>query len=134
MATKNEQNFIAFCDELRAYVEEHHLFPQKHSQLSHKIKYTSKKINEGTLEEWKRVMFEEIANTRDLSIHTGGQRKIDVEVHYRPSYINSPIRNAKFQRWVAEEAPKQCSNLVNITGTTNIKVAVPTAEFKSCIS
>ena len=49
MASKNDQNFIAFCDELRAYVQEHHLFPQKHSRLSHKVKYTRKKINEGTL-------------------------------------------------------------------------------------
>ena len=74
MASKNDQNFIAFCDELRAYVQEHHLFPQKHSRLSHKVKYTRKKINEGTLEEWKRVMFAEIANARDLSIHTGGRK------------------------------------------------------------
>lgn len=73
--SKNDQNFIAFCDELRQYVEEHRLFPQKHSRLSHKVKYTRKKINEGTLEEWKRVMFEEIAEMRDLSIHTGGRRK-----------------------------------------------------------
>ena len=75
MANKNGQNFIAFCDELRAYVEEHHLFPQKHSRLSHKIKYSRKKINEGALEDWKQVMFEEIADMRDLSIHTGGRRK-----------------------------------------------------------
>ena len=65
--TTRDQNFIAFCDELRAYVEEHHLFPDKHTRLSHKIKYTRKKINEGTQEEWKRVMFEEIAGMRDLS-------------------------------------------------------------------
>ena len=77
MASKNDPNFIALCDELRAYVEEHHLFPQKHSRLSHKIKYTRKMINEGTLEEWKRVMFEEIANARDIRIHTGGRRKSD---------------------------------------------------------
>lgn len=24
MATKNDENFIAFCNELRVYVEEHH--------------------------------------------------------------------------------------------------------------
>lgn len=76
MATKNDENFIAFFDELRAYVDKHHLFPDKHTRLSHKIKYTRKKIKEGTLEEWKRVMFEETANVRDLSIHTGGHRKI----------------------------------------------------------
>lgn len=51
MASKNDGIFIAFCDELRAYVEEHRLFPQKHSRLSHKIKYTCKKINDGTLED-----------------------------------------------------------------------------------
>ena len=73
--SKNDQNFIAFCNELRQYVEKHHLFPQKHSRLSHKVKYTRKQVNEGTLEEWKRVMFEEIAEMRDLSIHTGGRKK-----------------------------------------------------------
>lgn len=75
MASKNDENFIAFCDELRAYVEEHKLFPQKHSRLSHKIKYTRKKINEGTLEDWKREMFEEIAMMRDMEEHTGGRKK-----------------------------------------------------------
>ena len=72
-----DQNFIDFCEELRAYVEEHHLFPQKHTRLSHKIKYTRKKIKVGTLEDWKRVMFEEIAEMRDLSIHTGGRKKVE---------------------------------------------------------
>lgn len=42
MSNKNGQNFIAFCDELRAYVEEHLLFPDKHTRLSHKVKYTRK--------------------------------------------------------------------------------------------
>ena len=55
-------------------MEEHHLFPDKHTRLSHKVKYTRKKIHEGTLEEWKRALFEEIAEMRDLSIHTGGRR------------------------------------------------------------
>lgn len=75
MASKNDENFIAVCDELRVYVEEHKLFPQKHSRLSHKIKYTRKKINEGTLEDWKREMFEEIAMMRDMEEHTGGRKK-----------------------------------------------------------
>lgn len=53
--TNNDQNFIAFCEELRAYVEEHHLFPDKHTRLSHKVKYTRKKIIEGTLEDWNSL-------------------------------------------------------------------------------
>lgn len=71
----NQDRWEAFINELRAYIEEHHLGPSKHTRLSHKIKYTRKKINDGTLEEWKRVMFEEIAGMRDLSIHTGGRKK-----------------------------------------------------------
>lgn len=51
--SKNNQNVIAFCDELRAYVEEHHHFPNKHTNLLSRVKYTRKKINEGKLEEWK---------------------------------------------------------------------------------
>ena len=49
-ASKNDQNFIAFCDELRAYVEAHHLFPPKHTTLNNKCRYVRKKINEGKLE------------------------------------------------------------------------------------
>lgn len=75
MANKNDENFIAFCDELRTYVQEHLLFPRKHTLLLAKIKYTRKKIKAGTLEDWKREMFEEIEQMRDLSIHTGGRRK-----------------------------------------------------------
>lgn len=73
--SKNDENFIAFCNELRAYVEEHHLFPWKHTLLLAKIKYTRKKIKAGTLVDWKREMFEEIEKMRGLGIHTGGRKK-----------------------------------------------------------
>lgn len=79
MATKNDENFIAFCNELRAYVVEHHLFPPKHTNLLSRVKYTRKKIKDGTLEDWKREMFEEIEQMRDLSIHTGGRKKRESE-------------------------------------------------------
>lgn len=73
--SKNDENFIAFCNELRAYVEEHKLFPAKHHRLLNQCKYVRKKIKAGTLEDWKREMFEEIERSRDLTIHTGGRRK-----------------------------------------------------------
>lgn len=37
---KNDTYFIAFCDELRAYVEEHCLFHDKHIRLSYLSKMT----------------------------------------------------------------------------------------------
>lgn len=41
------------------------------------IKYTRKKIREGTLEEWKVEQFREIEGMRDMEEHTGGRKKID---------------------------------------------------------
>ena len=43
MASKNDQNFVDFCDDLRAYVEEHHHFPVRHTTLNNKIRYVRKK-------------------------------------------------------------------------------------------
>ena len=75
MAEKNDQNFIAFCYELRAYVSENHHFPNKHTTLLNKVKFVRRKINKGTLEEWKMKMFFEIADMRDMDEHTGGRKK-----------------------------------------------------------
>lgn len=72
MLSKNDQHFIAFCDDLRTYVEEHKHFPVRHTTLNNKIRYVRKKINAGTLEEWKLKMFTEIADMRALDEHTGG--------------------------------------------------------------
>ena len=48
----HEESWNTFIDELRAYVQEHHHFPNKHTNLLSKVKYTRKKINDGTLEDW----------------------------------------------------------------------------------
>ena len=75
MAEKNDRNFSAFCDELRAYVSENKHFPNKHTRLLNKIKFVRRKINQGTLEEWKLKMFLDIAGMRDMDGHTGGRKK-----------------------------------------------------------
>lgn len=75
--SKNDEKFIALCNDLRACVEEHGLFPPKHTNMLSRIKYVRKKIKAGTLEDWKREMFEEIEQTRDLTIHTGERRRIE---------------------------------------------------------
>lgn len=41
-----------------------------------KVKYVRRKINEGAIEEWKKALFIEIAEMRDMEEHTGGRRKI----------------------------------------------------------
>ena len=75
MSGKNDQNFIAFCDELRAYVLEKRHFPNKHTRLLNKIKFVHRKISQGTLEEWKLKRFLDIVGMRDMEGYTGGRKK-----------------------------------------------------------
>lgn len=71
----NEERWIKLITELRAYVAEHHHFPNKHTFLLNAIKYTRKKIREGTLDEWKVEQFREIEGMRWMEEHTGGRKK-----------------------------------------------------------
>lgn len=79
MATKNEENWMMHYNELKAYVEVHHHFPDKHKVefrgLLNWAKYVRKKIKAGTLPEEQRQLFEELATSRHLNKHTGGRRK-----------------------------------------------------------
>lgn len=58
-------------------MEEHHLFPDKHTRLSHKIKYTRKKINDGTLNEERVKELEAVLSLRSGE-HTGGRKRKDM--------------------------------------------------------
>ena len=69
----HSESWNAFIDELREYVQEHHHFPSKHTRLLSRVKYTRRKINDGTLEEWKKEQFLEVANMRDKEEHCGGR-------------------------------------------------------------
>ena len=68
-----DQNF----ELLKAYIEEHYHFPNKHTNLLSRVKYTRKKINDGTLEDWKKEQFLKVANMRDMEEHTGGRWKVN---------------------------------------------------------
>ena len=75
---KNDEKWLANYEALKAYIDEHHHLPDKHKVENRGLlnfsKYTRKKIKEGTLDEEKRVMFEELLATRSAE-HTGGRRK-----------------------------------------------------------
>lgn len=77
--SKNDRIFIAFCDELRAYVEKHKHFPVRYTTLNNKIRYARKKINAGTLEDWKLKMFMDIAKMRAMNEQTGKRISNDIE-------------------------------------------------------
>ena len=47
--SKNDENFIAFCDELRAYVEEHGLVPPKHTNMLSRISMSERRSRQARL-------------------------------------------------------------------------------------
>ena len=76
---KNDEKWLANYEALKAYIDEHHHLPDKHKVENRGLlnfsKYTRKKIKEGTLDEEKRVMFEELLAERWMDEHTGGRKK-----------------------------------------------------------
>ena len=71
----NGERWDAFINELRAYIEEHHLGPSKHTSLYNQCRYFKRKLKDGTLDKEKAEVLESVLSMRDLSIHTGGRRK-----------------------------------------------------------
>ena len=53
---------------------------------------------------------------------------VDVEVHYRPTFMNNLILNRKLQRWMDEHKDQQFHNHINLPDTDGF-VSVSTWEF-----
>ena len=71
----NEERWVVFIAELRAYIEEHSLGPSKHTTLRNQVVYYRRKMRDGTLDKEKAKELEEVLGLRDLSIHIGGRKK-----------------------------------------------------------
>lgn len=71
----SEERWVIFLNELRAYIEERHLGPSKHTSLYNHYQYFKRKLKEGVLDEEKAKELEDVLGLRDLSRHTGGRRK-----------------------------------------------------------
>lgn len=70
-----EQRWEDFIARLRAYIEEHHHCPNKHTALLNQTKYYRRKMKEGTLDADKATLLAALLATRDFSEHTGGRPK-----------------------------------------------------------
>ncbi len=54
---------------------------------------------------------------------------VPVEVHYKPRYSPVPKYNKRLQRWFDDQAEEQFSHVVSLTGSSEIKISVPTVSF-----
>lgn len=63
-------------------------------------------------------------------IDYGDSEGVDVEVHYRPSFMNNPIHNYRLQKWFTRQADAQFKNCVNLPENAGT-VAIPTPEFNA---
>ena len=70
----NEERWDAFISELKAYIEEHHLGPSKHTTLYNQCRYFKRKMKEGSLDDEKARVLEEVLGMRDLNLHTGARK------------------------------------------------------------
>lgn len=72
---KNEDNWLANYEELKAHVIETGHFFNKHNKLCNWAKYQRKRIKTGTMPEEQMRLFLELADSRSNE-HTGGRKKI----------------------------------------------------------
>lgn len=53
---------------------------------------------------------------------------IEVELHYRPAFLNNPIHNRRLQRWFLSEAAAQLEHRVELPNNVGM-VSIPTNAF-----
>lgn len=110
------------------------LYPNPYSRMS------------GDIDVWVTKEGETTSNVRDIikyvrhhnpkgravyhHIDHGYFNKVEVEVHYRPSFLNNPLYNHRLQKWFTEQADTQFSNRVELPDHAG-EVAIPTPEFNA---
>lgn len=71
----NEERWTIFINELKSYIEEHHLGPSKHTDLYNQCRYYRRKLKDGMLDEERARELEMVLSMRNLTLHTGARKK-----------------------------------------------------------
>lgn len=79
MASKNEENWLANYEALKAYIDEHHHLPPKDAPLGAKyllnwMKYQRKRMKADLMSGEQKDMLEKLLDSRS-SEHTGGRKR-----------------------------------------------------------
>lgn len=71
---KNEENWLANNEALKAHVAVSGHFPDKHPTLNNWVRYQRKRMKAGIMPEEQMRMFLELAESRSAE-HTGGRKR-----------------------------------------------------------
>lgn len=74
-----------------------------------------------------RGMFKEDVEVRFHHMDFPVMRETSVELHFFPSWMNSPLKNRRLQRWFAEQAERQMGHEVRLRGGE--RIYAPTRGF-----
>jgi rubredoxin len=110
------------------------LYPNPYSRTSGDIDLWMAQTGDPATDTRRILKYVRSHNPKGRSIYHhidyGYFNKVDVEVHYRPSFLNNPVYNHRLQKWFTEQADTQFSNRVELPDKAGI-IAIPTPEFNA---
>ena len=112
------------------------LYPNVYSRMSGDVDVWVRKVerNEelGMRNEGEVIRYVKERNPKAKAIYHhidyGEFDEVEVEMHYRPSFMFNPIHNRRLQRWFVNHADEQFRHEVELPDGVG-KVCVPTREF-----
>ena len=109
------------------------MYPNVYSRMSGDIDVWVRnegKSKKDDVREVIRYVKERNPKARALYHHIdyGDFEDIEVEMHYRPSFMFNPVHNGRLQKWFQDHAEKQFKHMVELPDGVGM-IAVPDVEF-----
>lgn len=110
------------------------LYPNPYSRMSGDIDLWMAQTGDFAKDTKRILKYVRSKNPKGKTIYHhikyGYFNKVEVEVHYRPSFLNNLLYNHRLQKWFMEQADTQFSNRAELPDNAGT-IAIPTPEFNA---